>query len=232
MRARLLAVLLLLPSAAWAARPMITDDARIVDPKACQVESWVRTNAASREFWALPACNPTGDAELTFGAARTRPDGAGSATSDVQVQAKTLLRPLETNGWGVGLALGAVRHPNAEGGDHFPGDLYGYVPVSVSFADDVVVGHVNLGGLRRKADGRHFFTWGLAAETLLDPRAFLVTETFGQQAGNPFYQVGFRFWLVPNRVQVDTTYGNRFGSTGENRWYSIGLRLLSPPFLP
>ena len=27
---------------AHAARPMLTDDARIVDPKACQLESWVR----------------------------------------------------------------------------------------------------------------------------------------------------------------------------------------------
>jgi hypothetical protein len=27
---------------AEAARPMLTDDARIVDPKSCQLESWVR----------------------------------------------------------------------------------------------------------------------------------------------------------------------------------------------
>ena len=31
-----------LPCDAEAARPMITDDARIVDPKSCQVEAWVR----------------------------------------------------------------------------------------------------------------------------------------------------------------------------------------------
>jgi hypothetical protein len=222
----------ILASPAWGARPMITDDARIVDPKACQVESWVRTNAASRESWALPACNPTGWAELTFGGARTRAADEGTATSDVLMQAKTIIRPLETNGWGVGLAVGAVRHPNVDGADRFPGDVYGYVPVSVSFADDAVVGHLNLGGLRRKEEGRNYLTWGLAAETLLNERLYLITEAFGQHVGNPFYQAGLRIWLVPNRVQVDTTYGNRFGSTSENRWYSIGVRLLSPPFLP
>jgi hypothetical protein len=227
-----LACLPLLAAPAWAARPMITDDARIVDAKACQVESWVRTNAASRESWALPACNPTGGAELTFGGARTRVDGEAAATTDIQAQAKTLFRPLVTNGWGYGLAVGTVRHPNLAGGGRFPGDLYAYVPASVSFADDAVVAHANVGALRRKEDGQRFLTWGLAAETRLDARLQLVTEAFGQQVGNPFFQLGLRFWLVPDRLQVDATYGNRFGSTDENRWYSIGLRLLTPPFLP
>ncbi len=45
---------------AHAARPMYTDDARIVDPKSCQVESWIRFNRDSTEYWALPACNPLG----------------------------------------------------------------------------------------------------------------------------------------------------------------------------
>ena len=43
--------------------------------------------------------------------------------------------------------------------------------------------------------------------------------------------MGVRYWVIPNRVQVDTTYGNRFGGGGE-RWISVGLRLLSPAFLP
>jgi hypothetical protein len=37
---------------------------------------------------------------------------------------------------------------------------------------------------------------------------------------------------VPDRVQVDTTYGDRVGAGGMERWMSVGLRLLSPPFLP
>jgi hypothetical protein len=217
---------------AHAARPMITDDARIVDGKACQVESWVRNNRGSREFWALPACNPTGNAELTFGGARTRYDGDGSAMSDVQMQAKTIFRPLETNDWGAGLAVGFVRHPNLERGDRAPGDFYWYVPASYSFLDDKVVAHTNLGYLHRKADARDLFTWGVAAETLVNPHLYVITEAFGQQSGNPFYQLGLRIWIVPNRVQVDTTYGNRFGSGTNERWFSIGFRLLSPPFLP
>jgi hypothetical protein len=50
-------------SVANATHPLVTDDARIVDPKSCQVESW-----------ALPACNFTSNLELAAGAARIRPD--------------------------------------------------------------------------------------------------------------------------------------------------------------
>ena len=41
--AALLGVACALPNA-HGARPMVTDDARIVDPKACQVETWVRAD--------------------------------------------------------------------------------------------------------------------------------------------------------------------------------------------
>src|SRR5690349_17123527 len=79
---------LLCTSPAFAARPLITDDARIVDAKACQVETWVRHNTDSTEYWALPACNPTGNVELTVGGALTRELGE-THTTDVQAQAKT-----------------------------------------------------------------------------------------------------------------------------------------------
>ena len=41
-----------------------------------------------------------------------------------------------------------------------------------------------------------------------------------------------RYWIVKDRVQMDATVGNRLDTTTEDRWFSIGLRLLSPPFIP
>src|SRR6188768_3556363 len=138
--AALLAHLLALTPAAHAARPMITDDARLVDAKACQVESWMRSNQGSREYWALPSCNITGNLELTLGGARTA-DVEGTHTADVVLQGKTLFKPMETGGWGIGLALGAVRHP---GDGRRISDLYTYVPVSFSFYDDKFFLHTNV----------------------------------------------------------------------------------------
>ena len=55
---------------AFAARPMMTDDARIVDPQSCQLESWTKVYERHNEFWALPACNPFGFFELTVGGSK------------------------------------------------------------------------------------------------------------------------------------------------------------------
>ncbi|MEO7405050.1 MAG: hypothetical protein ABIU95_15410, partial [Burkholderiales bacterium] len=101
-------------SGAHAARPLITDDARTVDPKACQVESWFRRNKTSDEFWAIPACNFTGNLELSVGGAIGRDtgrDNPGTRTNDVLVQGKTLFKPLTMNGYGAGLAVGYIAHP-------------------------------------------------------------------------------------------------------------------------
>jgi hypothetical protein len=210
---------------------MITDDARIVDAKACQLETWVKKHPDSTEYWALPACNFTGNLELTFGGALGK-DAEGTETTDVVLQGKTLFKTVEPNGWGLGLAFGGVRHPPVEAEGNLVGDLYAYVPASFSFRDDRFVLHANLGVLHEKEAKRYRTTWGLGSETQLVERAWLIAEVFGQNEGKPFYQAGFRFWIVPQRIQIDTTYGDRAGQGTEERWFSIGLRLLSAPFLP
>jgi hypothetical protein len=214
---------------AHAARPMITDDARIVDPRACQVETWVRRNEDhSTEYWAIPACNLTGNLELALGGARTRENGE-THTTDVIMQGKTLFKPLETNGWGIGLAVGRLSHPD-EPSKSFARNLYGYVPVSVSFADDLAVLHLNAGVLRPSGQDHHRATWGVGSEIRLHPKLFFIPEVFQQEAGRPQFQAGFRIWIVPQRFQIDTTYGDRLGGGGDKRWFSIGMRLISPSF--
>ena len=58
----ILAALVLIASHAHAARPFVTDDARVVDPQGCQVETFYKRQREFREqeFWILPACNPWG----------------------------------------------------------------------------------------------------------------------------------------------------------------------------
>jgi len=226
------ACLLAFAPEAEAARPMITDDARIVDAKACQVESWVRRNQDSTEAWALPACNPTGNLEITFGGARTWFRGDDNHFTDNQFQLKTVLVPLETNGLGVALAAGLLRRPHREVETGWPGDYYFYVPISKSFADDAWVVHVNVGAQWHADEKRTQGTWGLGNEIKLRDDLFFIPEVFGNDRGRPFYQVGVRYWVVKDRMQVDTTYGNRMVSGTAENWISVGLRLLSPPFIP
>lgn len=230
----LFATAALLAGNAHAARPMNTDDARIVDAKACQVESWIHRPKGHTDFWALPACNFSGNLELTMGGALTDRDG-GTHTSAQLLQGKTLFKPLQPNGWAVGLAAGMQR--DLRTGTRNRHDLYAYVPASFSWYDDRVVLHTNTGWLREQGQHRrrHRFTWGLGAEIQLNSQTWLIAETYGEGSDKPLVQLGLRHWLVPDRVQIDATYGNRVGNRiGEDsqRWFSLGLRLLTPAFLP
>jgi hypothetical protein len=215
--------LLLVAQASHAARPMTTDDARLTDAGACQVESWVHIHGSQRELWALPACNPGGNFELTLGGALSH-RGSDQERGAQVIQGKTLFKPLTTNGYGIGIAAGYATQP----GSAHSGHPYFYVPVSFSLADDLAVVHTNLGYTRERENHENRLTWGVGGEIQLSAQNYLIAETYGQDKGSPFYQIGLRHWIVPNHVQIDTTIGSRFGQFSEERWLSIGLRLISP----
>ena len=209
---------------AQAARPLITDDARLTDAQACQMESWVHFHRDRNELWALPACNPGGNFEYTLGGAFSRSNGQPDSGA-VLIQGKTLFKTLETNSYGIGLAAGYATQP----GNGQSGSPYFYVPASFSFADDRFVLHTNLGALRERERGETRLTWGLGSETQTTNRLYIIAETYGQDKGSPFFQMGLRYWIVTNHVQIDTTYGSQIGHLHDERWLSIGLRLITPP---
>lgn len=224
MPAYLFLLFLLLPGLAQAARPFVTDDARLTTVASCQLESWVRSYPQSREAWVLPACNPGGNLEITLGQGLARSDSTGVA-KDYVFQAKTLFRQLESNGWGWGLALGKVAHPGVNPGPNLLGNTYAYVPASFSFLDDRAIVHANLGWLRERGSQRHNLTWGLGGEFVLGERSSVIAETFGDNRAKPYWQTGMRFFVIPNRVQVDATVGQQQEGGRDSRWFSFGLRL-------
>jgi hypothetical protein len=221
------------PVAARAARPMITDDARLVEPKRCQVETWVRANRARPdELWAVPSCNPTGNLELAVGGALSREAGALS-TGTRLAQAKTLLRPLRPDDVGWGLVIGVAKDPGITPEGNLIDNVYAYLPASWSIHADAVVMHANLGALHDRHASRNRGTWGLGTEIALGGRLQLIAETFGEGGATPFGHAGLRWWLLPDRLQVDTTYGTRLAAGGRGeRWFSVGLRWVSAPWLP
>lgn len=219
-----LALLFLLASpAAQAARPFVTDDARLTTAQSCQLESWIRSYSNSTEIWALPACNFGGNLEITAGGGRARFDDAPS-TNDYVFQAKTLFKPLETNSYGIGLAFGKVLHPEVNPGPNLLGNTYAYVPVTVSFLEDRALIHTNLGWLRDRATQRDNLTWGVGGEYALNNRFSAMAESFGDNREKPYWQAGLRAFLIPDRVQIDGTVGRQWNGQKESRWFSIGLR--------
>jgi hypothetical protein len=211
---------------------MVTDDARIVDPQACQLETWVRANQDARGvYWAVPACNPTGNLELTYGAGLVRDAGENPVDASF-AQAKTVLRPLRPNEWGLAFTLGRSLERAAGAGERNTPSNYLNVPISLSLRDDDILLHANAGLRRDMAQGRNFGNWGLSAEIRLRERLQLIVETYGESRSSTLAQGGLRLWLIPDRLQVDATLGTDWRGTRESRWATLGLRVLTPAFLP
>ena len=212
-----------------AARPMLTDDARIVDPKSCQLESWVRDSKHLTEFWALPACNVTENVELTIGGSVEGERGHTSYANEVY-QIKSIIRPIAVNQTGYGITLGNVRDPKRSM-DRAIQDWYANIPMSYPYSDRLVI-HGNLGVTHLTDEHRERMNWGLSTEYNVNERIDLISEVFNQSSSYNYFQFGFRYWLLQNRLQLDTTYMNSFNHPGEDQSFSIGLRVLSLPFLP
>jgi hypothetical protein len=206
-----------------AARPFVTDDARLTTAESCQLESWTRSYKNSNEFWALPACNLTGNFEITAGGGKAKSNDS-ITTNDFVVQGKTLFKELNTNSWGWGLAFGRVNHPQSDPGPNQLGNSYAYIPASVSLMDDKVIVHMNMGRLKDKATQESRTTWGIGTEINTSKSLLLIAESFGDSKSNPFVQIGARYSVIPNIFQIDTTLGKQVNGSIETRWISFGLR--------
>jgi hypothetical protein len=224
--------LLSVGSTTYAARPFITDDARITDASACQIEAWRKFNRDGLETWAFPACNFTGNLEITLGGNQIDVADEDRKTRDYYLQGKTLFKTLQPNSYGIGLVAGLVYRRNTIEDERKLHNLYTYIPASFSFRDDAAVIHVNLGLLLDRSDRREFFTYGLGGEFEVTKKFYGIAEVYGNHQVQLSYQVGVRYWVIPGRWQFDVTYGEQKGNEGfDGRWFTIGLRLISPPFL-
>lgn len=224
MQRLIMALVMTASTCSYAARPFVTDDARLTNAESCQLESWSRKYKTSHEFWVLPACNFAGNFEITAGAGKATTAGQAS-THDFILQGKTLFRELSTNGWGWGLAFGRVNHPDISPGPNLLGNTYANIPVSFSTHNDQVIFHTNVGWLKDKATGEHRATWGLGSEVQATPRILLIAESFGDHQNKPYWQIGARYAIVPNLFQIDTTIGRQFNGAVDTRWISFGLRI-------
>jgi len=213
----------------YAARPMLTDDARIVDAKSCQLESWVRDSKNVTEYWALPACNVSENLEVTIGGSLEGDSGHSSFANELY-QMKSIIQPIAINQTGYSIVLGNGRDPKRTMNKVIQ-DWYLNVPISYPYNDRLVI-HTNLGVTHLTDEKTEKMNWGLSSEYNYNERVDLISEIFNQSSNSTYFQFGLRYWLIKNRAQIDTTYMNSFNHIGEDQSFSVGLRLLSLPFLP
>jgi hypothetical protein len=232
---------------ACAARPLVTDDARVVDPGGYQVETFVKAQRGTKatEYWLLPAANFGGALErfeFATGGNLIRSDEEGNSNL-VVMQAKTLLKPLETNGIGFAVTVGVARLKPGTSEEvvatplgivtvagetsaktHY--DPYANGISSISVLGDAVVLHFNVGATRDTSSHQTIGSWGVGAEIALGGPVQGIAETYGVTDEKPAYQVGLRYWLIPGRLQIDGTYGWQHATPTNLNWISIGMRIL------
>lgn len=227
------AMFAMLPAAA-SAQQYVTDDAAITEDRACQIQMW----HGERSSWVLPVCTPIRNLELSLGFIAVWDDGSDGHFEYV-AQLKTVLRPMTPNGWGAGFVLGTGRDPAFAGTGEKTSTIYSYVPVSVSLGGERLVLHQNVGWLYERTPGRdqQAFTWALRADARVRSRVTAVLEFYGLETGvagraaNAEYQAGLRTWFRKDRVQVDLSYGGKVQSGRAGQGWTLGLTLMTPPFL-
>lgn len=209
-----IAILAFVACSVHAGRPLVTDDAGVVPPGACQIETWYQHDPTGGTAWFLPACTLANRFEFTLG----RSSGPDRARADV-LQVKTLF-PERASGWRTGLALGMQRHRVS---DTHERQYYAYVPVSRTLRGEQTQVHLNM-GLINDTRGNEL-TWASAVETQLTSRVGVFAEAFGKPG---HIQIGAKVaWPTPE-LQWDASVGARL-SDGERTW-TLGMVWVSEPF--
>lgn len=206
----------------FAARPFVADDARLVEARACQLESYYRHPDGMNELGAVPACNPTGNLELSVGGSRVHEDGS---SSHVLAQAKTVLVPVQSGRWGTGLAIGFDEQ--LAGDRRGLRSAYVNVPFTLSLRNDALQFLVNAGAERDVVRQQTHGTYAVAADFALSANLAVVGEVFGNHRDPPAWQTGVRVSLLPSQVEVAAALSAPFGSP--DRVWSVVLRVVSPP---
>lgn len=208
---------LLAPGIAHAVRPMVADDASILGPGQCTLESWMDRHPGTNQYWAVPHCG-AGNWEFAAGLGELLPTQPSPVSSSVLVQAKTVFRPLAPNGWAAGLVLA----DQVARGTGLTGNLFLNVPVSFSLMDDNVRIHLNGGWLRQRGV-RNGPTWAAGGEWAVTPRFGLTLESYGN--GPPHLQAGVRYALLSGNLILDAAVGDRLSLSGRDRYFQVGLTL-------
>ncbi len=201
----------LIAGPAFAARPLVTEDAGVLARGECEFEGFASRASASSHAAQL---------QLSCGiGARTQVQGSAAAwTSDgdrgtlVGASGKTFLRELTDEQAGVTLAYSFIGSKPADGGWRYDTTVLMGV-VSVPLRTDLLL-HANLGASRSRPDDRTTALWAGALEFLqvAGSRFDLMAECFGTQRDPLWLNAGIRYTLVPDRFTLNASLGAQGGS--------------------
>lgn len=188
------------------------DDAALLEPGRCQLETWWdREDGGARSLLhAGPACR-LGAVELGLHVDRVRADGTGS--SSVAGAQLKWARAIGSE-WSAGVVLALVAHDRAP---RFLGSSI-VVPITLQ-ASETVLAHVNVGrDFRHHAADAH--RAGLALEWAPLSAWSFVAERF-REGGANFWRAGTR-WAITPQASLDLSR-TRVLDDGAVSWWTLGF---------
>ena len=212
---------------AFAARPLTTEDASILEDKDCQLEAWLDFAHGATQGWLVPACNFGAHVEWQVGVARTHAHGE-SRFSDAYAQAKTAWRMGE-GPWSLGGVAGVVRRGLDARVQRWDNP---YLLAIATGEFGALSAHGNIGWSRDRETERDATPWGVAVEYAAHPRATLLAEAFGLNRERPFLRAGLRHAAIEKRLDLDVSVVTRAHGARSERLLSIGLLYQAPRLIP
>ena len=210
--------------AAQAGRPLVTDDADVLDRGACELEGF---GARSEEPAAAPArrasvqvgCGVGSRSQLALSAGRAWQ--AGDTVTGWGLGGKTGLVGPEAGRPGV--AVGWFVDAQRPAGGPSRHDASGAALLGSWGDDGPWTGHANLGWVRAASTGTDTTLWGLAVEHAVRDGLDLVAELYGTDRTRPWAGVGLR-WALHPRVGVDASWATALHDRG-TRDITVGATL-------
>ena len=210
---------------AQAGRPLVTEDAGVLEPGACEVESFAsrqrepsspRVSGVSLQL----GCGVGMQSQVALAGARERSEGETSRAWTFS--GKTALNEPADDGPAYTLAWGAasLRQP---GGSHRHEDSFLNGVMSMPWGEALTL-HANLGWSRSESARQSTTGWALALEHATTPAVSLMTEAFATDRDHaPWVQLAARWTLVPEKLFLDGSWGLQ--TTGQRpKMVTLGLK--------
>ncbi|HZF78226.1 MAG TPA: hypothetical protein VEZ89_00405 [Rubrivivax sp.] len=207
---------------------MQTDDAGVLDRGACEVEAFAArvsiASAAARKQNLQLGCGLGLSTQLALGT------GAERVESD-RMQSLSLAGKTEL--WQGPAAAGAshmLTFSYAVGWARSSGQTWRHASsdlkliYSAPLASEFTV-HANVGSGRDEQTRRRNTSWGLAVEHGGWGTVSLMTEVFGDDREPPWWNVGLRWAVLPDRWFADFSYGRQVAG-GRPRLLTLGSKLV------
>lgn len=187
------------------------DDATILEPGRCHVESWhARDRGAGTRLWQLgPACH-IGGIEWALGMASER--AADDQARVLSPQAKWATdTPLP------GLALGVAIGIDVDARNARRNGRFVHLPATYALETTHTLLHGNLGRRLERGGGSHAL-WGLAVEQTIAGPLSAVVERFRDAPLGRATQLGLRWEVRTDALSIDLGHARGSGGDARRSW--------------